>query len=44
MKRTYKNEYGDGTVEYVEYEIEEYSPDDEEATDEEILEALKEVV
>lgn len=44
MKRTYRNEYGDGTVEYVEYEIEEYSTDDEEATDEEILQAVEEVV
>ena len=43
MKRTYKNVYGDGRVEYVEYEVLEESEDDE-ATPEEILAAMEDIV
>lgn len=42
MKRTYKNVYGDGRVEYVEYEVLEESEDDE-ATPEDILAAMEEL-
>lgn len=37
MKRIYKNTYGDGRVEYVEYEIADPVPEDEELTAEEAL-------
>lgn len=37
MKRVYKNTYGDGRVEYVEYEIAEPTPEDDEITDAEAL-------
>lgn len=43
MKRTYKNTYGDGRVEYVEYEVVEESEDDE-ATPEDILAAMEDIV
>lgn len=44
MKRTYKNVYGDGRVEYVEYEVTEETEDDDEATPEDIAEALEGIV
>lgn len=44
MKRTYKNVYGDGRVEYVEYEVTEETEDDAEATPEDIAEALEGIV
>lgn len=43
MKRTYKNTYGDGRVEYVEYEVMEAEEDDE-ATPEEIIAAMEDIV
>lgn len=43
MKRTYKNVYGDGRVEYVEYEVLEESEEDAEATPEDILAAIEEL-
>lgn len=43
MKRTYKNVYGDGRVEYVEYEVMEESEDDE-ATPEDILAAMEDII
>lgn len=44
MKRVYKNTYGDGRVEYVEYEIAELVPEvDEEATTEDYKAALAEL-
>ena len=43
MKRTYKNVYGDGRVEYVEYEVIEESEDDE-ATPEDILAAMEDII
>ncbi len=42
MKRTYRNEYGDGTVEIVEIDIPD--PEDEDATDEEILAAVEDII
>ena len=41
MKRTYKNVYGDGRVEYVEYEVTEATEDDAEVTPEEVLAAME---
>ena len=40
MKKTYKNTYGDGRVEYVEYEVMETEEDDE-ATPEDIIAAME---
>lgn len=40
MKRVYKNTYGDGHIEYVEYEIAEPTEEVEELTYDEILDAL----
>lgn len=40
MKRTYKNTYGDGRVEYVEYEVEEAIEETEHAYTAEQLEAM----
>lgn len=36
-----KNTYGDGRVEYVEYEVEEVAPEDDEITAEEALEIIR---
>ena len=40
-----KNTYGDGTVEYVEYEVEDYVPEepDEDAEESDYIEALEEL-
>lgn len=43
MKRTYKNVYGDGRVEYVEYEVMEAEEDDE-ATTEDIIAAMEDII
>lgn len=43
MKKTFKNTYGDGRVEYVEYEVMEETEDDTEATPEDILAAMEEL-
>lgn len=40
-----KNTYGDGTVEYVEYEVDDYVPEepDEDAEESDYIEALEEL-
>lgn len=43
MKRIYKNVYGDGRVEYVEYEVMEVE-EDEEATPEDIIAAMEDII
>ena len=43
MKRPYKNVYGDGRVEYVEYEVMEAEEDDE-ATTEDIIAAMEDII